>query len=142
MEIWYCGSGYKKSKLTQQRDPTGLLPLSSAQTSILESWKRPHEISPDFRLLPHPGEALDLTQDIVTDCSVVASLCVASRREEKGFGPTVTQMLYPQDSTGRPVQSKNGKYVVKLFFNGCYRKVCFPIPSVALHHILSLTSLR
>ncbi|KAI5789233.1 hypothetical protein FPQ18DRAFT_367960 [Pyronema domesticum] len=104
-------------------DPTGLLPLSTAQTSILESWKRPHEISPDSRLLPHPGEALDLTQDIVTDCSVVASLCAASRREEKGFGPTVTQMLYPQDSTGRPTMSENGKYVVKLFFNGCYRKV-------------------
>ncbi|KAI5814030.1 hypothetical protein BZA77DRAFT_250737 [Pyronema omphalodes] len=104
-------------------DPTGPLSLSSTQTTHLKSWLRPHQIAPHFQILPPQGECLDLTQDIVTDCSVVASLCSASRREEKGFGATVTNILYPQDKHSKPVISQNGKYVVKLFFNGCFRKI-------------------
>ncbi|KAF8539573.1 hypothetical protein BDD12DRAFT_837089, partial [Trichophaea hybrida] len=69
------------------------------------------------------GEKVDLTQDVVTDCSVVASLCVCNRREEKGLGRIVSNTIYPQDENGRVVVSPSGKYIVKLFFNGCYRKV-------------------
>lgn len=32
-----------------------------------------------------PTEKIDLVQDITTDCSVVASLCAAVARSERGF---------------------------------------------------------
>lgn len=60
--------------------------LSDSQKGILDDWKRPHEIYDDARIMPRDGEKADLTQDLVTDCSVVASLCAGSRREEKGLG--------------------------------------------------------
>lgn len=117
-----------------RRDPAGFLPLSKAQAELLAGWKRPHEINTDgdARLLPTDAaaaaaaEPLDLTQDVVTDCSVVASLCACYRRDELGFGPTCPAILYPQDEHGCAVVSRSGKYVVKLFFNGCFRKVSPP----------------
>jgi calpain-7 len=36
-----------------------------------------------------PTDKIDLVQDITTDCSVVASLCAAVARAERGF-PTVS----------------------------------------------------
>ncbi|KAI5856944.1 hypothetical protein BZA05DRAFT_162398 [Tricharina praecox] len=105
------------------QDPAGMLQLSDLQKTILDDWKRPHEICENARILPGEDEIVDLTQDVITDCSVVASLCSGVRREEKGFGQTIINILYPQDDKGRPVVSPSGKYIVKLFFNGCYRKV-------------------
>ncbi|KAA8893689.1 hypothetical protein FN846DRAFT_977737 [Sphaerosporella brunnea] len=104
-------------------DPAGRLQLSESQKRMLDDWKRPHEIYRDARIFPVNGEQLDLTQDVVTDCSVVASLCAGARREEKGFGKIVTNIIYPQDDRGRPAVSPSGKYIVKIFFNGCFRKV-------------------
>lgn len=116
-----------------RRDPAGFLQLSEAQTRLLAGWKRPHEIyaDGDARLLPTAAagaaaQPLDLTQDVVTDCSVVASLCACYRRDELGFGSTCAAILYPQDEHGRAVVSRSGKYVAKLFFNGCFRKVSPP----------------
>jgi len=71
--------------LTVRRDPAGWLQLSDSQMNILDAWKRPHEIYEDARILPMEEEILDLMQDVITDCSVVASLCSGFRRE-KGFG--------------------------------------------------------
>jgi hypothetical protein len=39
------------------------------------------------------SEAIDLVQDITTDCSVVASLCAGTARATKGHA-TVTYVLY------------------------------------------------
>lgn len=72
--------------LTVRRDPAGMLQLSDLQKTILDDWKRPHEICENARILPGEDEIVDLTQDVITDCSVVASLCSGVRREEKGFG--------------------------------------------------------
>ncbi|TGZ79892.1 cysteine proteinase [Ascodesmis nigricans] len=104
-------------------DDCGLLELSDAQKDALDSWKRPHEKFGDNANIISNDKQLDLTQDIVTDCSVVASLCSAVRREEMGFGKTVSNILYPHDEKGDNIPSPSGKYVVKLFINGCWRKV-------------------
>lgn len=86
---------------------------------------------------------IDLVQDITTDCSVVASLCAGTARALKGHGKVdiisyrfikiyilkiphkiLATTLYPYDKANkRPKLSKNGKYVLRLHFNGCYRKV-------------------
>ena len=67
---------------------------------------------------------IDLVQDAATDCSVVASLCAGVARAERGHAKILRSVLYPYDAVNdRPLMSKNGKYIVKLNFNGCYRKV-------------------
>jgi hypothetical protein len=61
---------------------------------MLEAWKRPGEIHEDMEtIFPREDCKLDLTQDVITDCSVVASLCSAIQREEKGFGKVSNYML-------------------------------------------------
>ncbi|CUS08155.1 unnamed protein product [Tuber aestivum] len=105
-------------------DPSGFLHLSDSQRSMLAAWKRPDEIFEGGEVLfPGGGHTLDLTQDVVTDCSVVASLCSAIGREGSGFGKIISNILYPQNKYNCPIASPLGKYIVKLYFNGCFRKV-------------------
>jgi calpain-7 len=67
---------------------------------------------------------VDLVQDAATDCSVVASLCASSARVEKGHARILPEILWPWDATNDiPMVSPNGKYILRLNFNGCYRKV-------------------
>ena len=93
--------------------------LSTEQANALEGWERPSKIPLQLEKLKL--YELDLVQDITTDCSVVASLCALSARAEK-LGPNyaciLASVFYPQDGN-----SENGKYIFKLHFNGCFRKV-------------------
>jgi calpain-7 len=67
---------------------------------------------------------IDLVQDAATDCSVVASLCAGVARAQRGHAKIMRHVIYPWDhENDRPMMSANGKYVVRLNFNGCYRNV-------------------
>ena len=67
---------------------------------------------------------IDLVQDAATDCSVVASLCAGVARVEKGHGTILRNVIHPFDDVNKqPLMSRNGKHIVKLNFNGCFRKV-------------------
>lgn len=67
---------------------------------------------------------IDLVQDAATDCSVVASLCAGVARAERGHDKLLRTQLYPyDDAREQSMMSKNGKYIARLNFNGCYRKV-------------------
>ncbi|KFY39876.1 hypothetical protein V494_03780, partial [Pseudogymnoascus sp. VKM F-4513 (FW-928)] len=67
---------------------------------------------------------IDLVQDVTADCSVVASLCAAVARPGGTYGKLLERIFYPYDSAqGIPKMSKNGKYIFRLHFNGCFRKV-------------------
>lgn len=67
---------------------------------------------------------IDLVQDAATDCSVVASLCAGIARAERGHAKILRAVVYPYDAEeGSPMMSKNGKYIARLNFNGCYRRV-------------------
>ena len=71
-------------KLILYRDPYGYLPLSTSQESQLGQWNRPHEFLDNPSLTDRPGDAgMYLVQDVITDCSVVASLCAAAAWEFK-----------------------------------------------------------
>ncbi|KAL8999463.1 MAG: hypothetical protein Q9169_001668 [Polycauliona sp. 2 TL-2023] len=72
--------------------------LSETQSAIFNGWKRPEEISSPSIPIGDANQRVDLVQDVTSDCSVVASLCAA-------------------------IVSKNGKYIFRLYFNGCWRKV-------------------
>lgn len=68
--------------------------------------------------------AIDLVQDTATDCSVVASLAAAASRAGHGHAKIMDDILFPFDyDKQQPKLSPNGKYILKLNFNGCYRKV-------------------
>lgn len=110
------------------------LALSEFQEEVLDAWKRPAEALPPPLWFPGdrtnlgPSMAfarkIDLVQDAATDCSVVASLCAAVARVERGHPKIMRSILHPfDDEKGQPLVSPNGKYIAKLNFNGCFRKV-------------------
>ncbi|CAO3607815.1 unnamed protein product [Cunninghamella echinulata] len=77
-------------------DPDGSLKLSEKQLSKFGAWKRPSD------LMKHPQliqliSSTSIIQDIVTDCSFVASLCVAAAYERKFKKQLITRCIYPQD---------------------------------------------
>ncbi|RFN47179.1 hypothetical protein FIE12Z_8552 [Fusarium flagelliforme] len=97
------------------------------QAATFGGWRRPldlrHDIKPDNDALMNSSHGCDLVQDVTTDCSVVASLC-AAMRILTGRNSVLSSILYPFDkSRGIPRVSASGKYVLKLYFNGCFRRV-------------------
>lgn len=67
---------------------------------------------------------IDLVQDAATDCSVVASLCAGVARMKRGHPPILQCYISPYDAERkRQLISPNGKYIVCMNFNGCFRKV-------------------
>ncbi|KAK4497365.1 hypothetical protein PRZ48_011816 [Zasmidium cellare] len=115
-------------------DDASELPLSDVQLDVLDDWKRPHEALPppswprEQRDSAGPSMQVckdtDLVQDAATDCSVVASLCAGVARSQRGHPRMMQAILYPYNlATSRPLLSDNGKYIVRMNFNGCYRKV-------------------
>ncbi|KZF25017.1 PALB protein [Xylona heveae TC161] len=113
------------------------LGLSDSQRDAFDGWKRPAEALPPKHLFKHSDETsaqheptmkadniVDLVQDITTDCSVVASLCAGTARAERGHAKIISSILFPYDMREmRPAISPNGKYIFRLHFNGCSRKV-------------------
>lgn len=73
--------------------------LSKTQLEVLDCWRRPGE----FLEAPDTGESLtptmladektDLVQDITSDCSVVASLCAVTARNERGHSNVTLSCL-------------------------------------------------
>lgn len=106
------------------------LSLSVAQREIFDGWKRPSELRPlpddciDKSKSDESVKPSDLVQDIITDCSVVASLCVIVAKSNHDSIDILESRIYPYDSGSRyPAASKNGKYIFRFHFNGCYRRV-------------------
>ncbi|KAI9016376.1 hypothetical protein CLU79DRAFT_763565 [Phycomyces nitens] len=107
---------------TKFLDPDGTLRLSDKQLAIFGGWKRPKQFMSQPQMI-RLISSTNIIQDIVTDCSFVASLCVAAAYEQRFNKQLITSCIYPQDSKGRPCYNPNGKYVIKLVFNGISRKV-------------------
>ncbi|TWU74752.1 cysteine protease [Metarhizium rileyi] len=106
--------------------------LSANQAENFAAWVRPDKL---FKLseqndrtacvdaMMQVSDHSNLMQDITTDCSVVASLSAAFK-VLTGKNAVLSSILHPYDvANGRPRLSFSGKYVMKLNFNGCARKV-------------------
>ncbi|KAI1310984.1 PALB protein [Xylaria venustula] len=112
-------------------DPSSFT-LSPRQKATLAGWKRPVDIiqkmpgsntSTENGVAESTGE-YDLVQDITTDCSVVASLCASMKHLRPGPNSILPALMFPLSTEdGRPGVSANGRYVFRMFFNGCFRKV-------------------
>lgn len=106
-------------------DPDGLLPLSHSQKENGGVYMRPSEFldAGQQAVIIRTITPLAVTQDLVADCSFVCSLCIASAFEARHNKRLITSLIYPQNNRGIPIYNPSGKYLVKLFFNGVYRKV-------------------
>ncbi|RFU74169.1 cysteine protease [Trichoderma arundinaceum] len=102
--------------------------LSENQIANFSAWRRPHELFGPFSagqdsILMTQGARFDLAQDITTDCSVVASLSAAAKIWT-GKHAVLSTIMYPFDrERGQPKLSPSGKYIFRLNFNGCTRRV-------------------
>lgn len=111
------------------------LALSKDQMKLFQGWQRPAYALPPpswppsstvISSAPHvrSEKLIDLVQDVAADCSVVAGLCSVVARSELGHSRVLFSILWPNDQENMHANlSPNGKYVLKLNFNGCYRKV-------------------
>ncbi|KAI1327838.1 PALB protein [Xylariaceae sp. FL0255] len=112
-------------------DPSPLT-LSEKQETVFAGWKRPTEIIAAATELQQDlvegyldtSDDFDLVQDITTDCSVVASLCAGIQHLRPGPNSILQGLMFPADHlNGQPKISTSGRYIFRMFFNGCFRKV-------------------
>ncbi|RCI13701.1 hypothetical protein L249_7894 [Ophiocordyceps polyrhachis-furcata BCC 54312] len=106
--------------------------LSKTQAEYFVAWTRPAELfklaldrdrDQDEEVMMQLHGHCDLVQDITTDCSVVASLSAAAK-VMVGPHAALSTILYPfNHEKGRPQLSRSGKYVLRMNFNGCSRRV-------------------
>ncbi|KAK5199331.1 cysteine protease [Exophiala xenobiotica] len=111
------------------------LPLSPDQLETFGGWKRADDAisSSDHRtddqsssneVVMHSNQPMDLVQDLTSDCSVVASLCACTSRVERGHPKILRSVVHPYDyENDRISLSANRKYILELYFNGCWRRV-------------------
>ncbi|XP_055694259.1 calpain-7-like [Lutzomyia longipalpis] len=105
-------------------DPDGLLALAPKQKSELVSWERISELCEDAKMVQNQTvDFFSIQQTVVSDCSFVASLAVSALYEKKFGKALITSILFPKNSSGRPVYNPSGKYMVKLHVNGIPRKI-------------------
>lgn len=104
-------------------DASGLPALSISQEASLRSWSRPKDIwsSPRITSSVDSDAGISLVQNQLSNCSIVASFCAAAERRN-GSRDQLSQIVFPHGTKDGSV-SENGKYVVKLLINGCYRRV-------------------
>ncbi|TPX64459.1 hypothetical protein SpCBS45565_g05884 [Spizellomyces sp. 'palustris'] len=93
------------------KDPQGPLSLSLMQRAAFAEWKRVSEIFSEHRMVLSMYAGA-IVQDLVTDCSFVASLCVSSEYERKFEKQLITSRIYPQNKSGQPMYNPSGKYMV------------------------------
>uniref|UniRef100_A0AAF5PQX5 Calpain catalytic domain-containing protein n=1 Tax=Wuchereria bancrofti TaxID=6293 RepID=A0AAF5PQX5_WUCBA len=103
-------------------DKHGLLALSDKQAKRLKSWMRPDEFMQSPKVIDRVDSGT-IKQSIVSDCSFVASLAISARYESRFKKPLVTSIIYPQNKSGLPLYNPCGKYMIKMHFNGVWRKV-------------------
>eukprot|EP00051_Salpingoeca_urceolata_P016024 m.210933 g.210933 ORF g.210933 m.210933 type:complete len:820 (-) comp18569_c1_seq2:225-2684(-) len=103
-------------------DPDGPLQLSPKQRARFHKWVRPTELS-QKPIMVYLLSSQSIRQTIVSDCSFVSSLAIGADFERRFKRSIITCSIFPQDTHGKPVVNPHGKYLVRLHFNGVWRKV-------------------
>ncbi|CAF5131941.1 unnamed protein product, partial [Rotaria magnacalcarata] len=103
-------------------DPHGPLKLAPKQQSHFQRWARPDEIMSEPKMIMALSY-FSIKQDLISDCSFVASLAVSVQYEKKFNKRIITSIIYPQNKQGEPVYNPCGKYMIRFHLNGVWRKV-------------------
>ncbi|KAH9094132.1 hypothetical protein Ae201684P_016746 [Aphanomyces euteiches] len=121
---WLSSDIHERFDSTEQYvDQDGFLTMSPKQMEKLDRWVRPTAYGSGQPQMVSRISPYVIVQDVVTDCSFVASLCITAAYEMRFHKQLITKIIYPQDANGRPIVNPGGKYVVKLWANGVPRKV-------------------
>eukprot|EP00053_Salpingoeca_punica_P017151 m.164194 g.164194 ORF g.164194 m.164194 type:complete len:791 (-) comp17129_c0_seq1:337-2709(-) len=103
-------------------DPDGPLQLSQKQRLRFARWAPLSSLSKN----PHMIRSVSsekIHQTVVSDCSFVSSLAISADFEKRFGKRLILNSIYPQDANGTPIFNPYGKYFVRLFVNGAWRKV-------------------
>ncbi|XP_071502226.1 calpain-7-like [Diadema antillarum] len=103
-------------------DKDGKLVLCAKQQERLGKWVRPSDICSDPKLI-YAVSSFSVRQTIVQDCSFLASLAISANYERRFKKHLLTNIIYPQDRSHKPIYNPCGKYMVILWINGVKRKV-------------------
>ncbi|KAJ3553680.1 hypothetical protein NM688_g3481 [Phlebia brevispora] len=71
----------------------------------------------------HPLAPQDVVQHVISDCSVCASVALCIEHSNRFNSRLGLSVLYPQDGDGVPIASADGRYYLRLFFNGANRRI-------------------
>ncbi|KAI8051702.1 hypothetical protein BDF22DRAFT_744701 [Syncephalis plumigaleata] len=119
---WVSNDVYEPFELDDRyNDPMGLLKLSSRQKERYHQWLRPSQFLRNPIMIKRVSSK-QISQEVLTNCSFVASLCVCADYEQRFKKRLITRCIYPQDRRGRPYYNPWGKYMIKLLLNGIHRK--------------------
>lgn len=80
-------------------DPHGPLKLAPKQQSHFSRWIRPDEVMSDPKMIIALSY-FAIKQDLISDCSFVASLAVSVQYEKKFNKRLITSIIYPQNKQG------------------------------------------
>ncbi|ODQ51378.1 cysteine proteinase [Saitoella complicata NRRL Y-17804] len=105
----------KETEFTGDEPYVDPLPLPGPSSDF--EWRRPTDVWDNVTVIDKSYTGVDLVQDVISDCSVVSALCVIGLHEAIHGQLIALNRIWPH---GR---SANGKYIVKLFFNGWERRV-------------------
>ena len=85
---------------------------------------RPTDISEKPKMFTNLAtlSSSSIVQTIVTDCSFVCSLAISADYERRFKKQIISNKVWPRFQ-GQPAVNPSGKYMVKLHFNGVWRKV-------------------
>ncbi|QRV98316.1 calpain family cysteine protease [Ceratobasidium sp. AG-Ba] len=121
-------------------DRDGAPQLSTAHDAASAVWKRPPEDLPLVDL-DNPDE---IVQDVVSDCSVIAALGVCEEHRQRFGSCLVLRAIYPQDENGIPYRDAQGKYRVRVMFNGAWRMVLIDelLPTALDGRLICATTVR
>jgi len=103
-------------------DPHGPLKLAPKQQTHFSRWARPDEIMSEPKMIMALSY-FAIKQDLISDCSFVASLSVSVQYEKKFNKRLITSIIYPQNKQGEPIYNPCGKYMIRFHLNGVWRKV-------------------
>ncbi|RHY05840.1 hypothetical protein DYB25_008257, partial [Aphanomyces astaci] len=79
-------------------DPDGFLAMSPKQLDKLAKWSRPSDYGTNAPRMVSQISPFAIVQDVVTDCSFVASLCITAAYELRFHKQLITNIIYPQVS--------------------------------------------